>query len=228
MKKTNEGAVQYEHALDHAVEFFSKAGSLFEKKGSYYGQEDSALSLFQKTWIVDPVVSFKLLLWLRDCRGGAGNRSGFRACLKWLAEEEPKWIAANIGWIPLLGRWDDLRVLFGTPNQTEAVALWINALKDGDILAAKWADRSDKPLRKELKFIKAIGIDTISITAFQRKEEGRSAHKILLKKSNSGRPMLIIEDLNLSMEYANFSRIFAIPIFIKGIDSAPCTVIGVC
>jgi hypothetical protein len=68
MKLTNEGALQYEHALDHAVEFFSKAGSLFEKRESFYGHEESALSLFQKVWIVDPIVSFKLLLWLRDCR----------------------------------------------------------------------------------------------------------------------------------------------------------------
>ena len=155
MKRTNEGAVQYEHALDHAVEFFSKAGSLFEKRGSYYGHEDSALSLFQKTWIVDPVISFKLLLWLRDCRGGAGNRSGFRSCLKWLAEQDPEWIKLNIGWIPLLGRWDDLRVLFGTLAEAEATAIWINALKVNDVLAAKWADRSDKPLRKGLSLSEA-------------------------------------------------------------------------
>ena len=34
MKRTNQGALQYDHSLDHAVEFFSKAGSLFEKPGS--------------------------------------------------------------------------------------------------------------------------------------------------------------------------------------------------
>jgi len=146
--KTHEGAKQYEHSLDHAVEFFSKAGSLFIKKGTFYGSEDSALSLFQKTWIVDPTVSFKLLLWLRDCRGGAGNRSGFRACLGWLAKEDPRWIDLNIGWIPLVGRWDDLRTLFGTECEKIAVKLWTHALSEKDVLAAKWADRSDKPLRR--------------------------------------------------------------------------------
>jgi len=153
MKRTNEGALQYEHALDHAVEFFSKAGSLFEKGESFYGHEESALSLFQKTWIVDPVISFKLLLWLRDCRGGAGNRSGFRECLKWLAENDnPEWIKTNFGWIPLIGRWDDLRSFFGTPLESEAVDIWVSALKNNDVLAAKWADRSDKLLRKKLGF----------------------------------------------------------------------------
>lgn len=150
MLKTKEGANAYEHSLDHAVEFFSKAGSLFEKKisSSFYEGEESVLSLFQKSWIVDPIISFKLLLWLRDCRGGAGNRSGFRTCLKWLAENENhEWISLNIGWIPLVGRWDDLRILFGTPLESVAAKLWIEALSKKDILAAKWADRSDKPLR---------------------------------------------------------------------------------
>lgn len=163
MRRTQEGALAYEHSLDHAVEFFSKAGSLFEKRGSFYSlkgrkfgfpgtqtAETSALALFQQTWIVDPVVSFKLLLWLRDCRGGAGNRSGFRSCLTWLAENDPEWIRVNIGWIPLIGRWDDLRSLFGTQLESDAAKLWVTALNNKDVLAAKWADRSDKPLRKEI------------------------------------------------------------------------------
>jgi hypothetical protein len=154
MRKTHEGAAAYEHSLDHAVEFFSKAGSLFEgkRKKSFYGEgsEETALALFQKTWIVDPVISFKLLLWLRDCRGGSGNRSGARSCLKWLALHDPDWIKVNIGWFPLIGRWDDLRTLFGTPVETEAVGLWAEALMKTDVLAAKWADRSDKPLRRAL------------------------------------------------------------------------------
>jgi len=85
MRRTYEGAKAHEHSLDHALEFFSKAGSLFVNSDTYYGSEDTALGLFQKTWIVEPLTSMKLLFWLRDCRGGAGNRSGFRACLNWLA-----------------------------------------------------------------------------------------------------------------------------------------------
>lgn len=154
MKQTNEGGNQYEHSLNHALEFFSKAGSLFTKRQSYYGQEESALSLFQKTWIVDPEVSFRLLLWLRDCRGGAGNRSGFRECLKWLADRSPDWIASNIMWIPEVGRWDDLRVLFNTPSEKEAVYAWASALRNKNTLAAKWADRKDFPLKHALGFKK--------------------------------------------------------------------------
>lgn len=148
MRKTHEGALTYEHSLNHALEFFSKAGSIFVGREGFYGIEESALSLFQKTWIVDEELSFKLLLWLRDCRGGAGNRSGSRQCFNWLAQVHPEWITRNIHWIPTVGRWDDLRSLFGTSIEKNAAEFWAEALKDGNVLAAKWCDRRDEPVRK--------------------------------------------------------------------------------
>jgi hypothetical protein len=150
MMNTKEGAKAYEHSLDHAVEFFSKAGSMFVDKKSFYDGEESALSLFQKVWIVDEELAMKLLLWLRDCRGGGANRSGARACYSWLGNNGPEWLAANIGWLPLVGRWDDLRSLFGTSAGEQAIKLWADAIKSNDVLAAKWSDRSDGAVRKEL------------------------------------------------------------------------------
>lgn len=153
MIRTKEGAATFEHSLNHALEFFSKAGSQFTKKMAYYGSDsdETALSLFQKSWIVDKELTMRLLLWLRDCRGGAGNRSATRDILHWLAKNDPQWILANIGWIPLVGRWDDLMSLFGTELETVAAQLWAGAIAKSDVLAAKWADRSYKPLQKALK-----------------------------------------------------------------------------
>ncbi len=152
MIRTKEGGTQHEHALDHAVEFFSKAGSMFSKAEHFYDGQETALSLFQKVWISDKPTAFKLLLWLRDCRGGAGNRSGFRECLSWLANFEPDWVAVNIGWIPEVGRWDDMRVVYGTAVEHKAVPVWAKAIQDCNVLAAKWADRKDKPLKHALGF----------------------------------------------------------------------------
>jgi hypothetical protein len=149
MIKTKEKGTAYEFSGNHCVEFFSKAGSLYDtpKKIDFYEGNESALSLFQKAWASDKETSFKLLLWLRDSRGGAGNRSGFRACLKWLASKSPKWIAANMPWVPEVGRWDDLRVLFNTELETAAADYWgTEIVKNKNVLAAKWADRTDKPL----------------------------------------------------------------------------------
>jgi hypothetical protein len=160
-----EGAVCYDHSLDHAVEFFSKAGSLYSKsahgKKSFYGNETTAVDLFKSVWCAGNYeIAMKLLFWLRDCRGGAGNRSGFRDCLTWLTATSPKWISANIDLIYSTGRWDDLRTLFSTPVESAAVKAWSDAIAKKDHLACKWADRTDKPLLRELrsrKVIKDIG-----------------------------------------------------------------------
>ena len=180
MINTKEGAKAYEHSLDHAVEFFSKAGSMFVKKDAFYEGEESALSLFQKAWIVDKAIAMKLLLWLRDIRGGAGNRSGARECYQWLAKNDPEWLAANVNWLPVVGRWDDLRSLFYTDAEKYAVELWAKALKDNDILAAKWADRSDKPLQKHLGI--SIG-DFRRLLAWLRKNH-IVEHKMCTKRWN--------------------------------------------
>jgi len=71
---TNEGAVQYDHSLNNAVEFFSKAGSLYAKnaksKQPFYGNQTSALELFKAVWFSgNHEMAMKLLFWLRDCRG---------------------------------------------------------------------------------------------------------------------------------------------------------------
>jgi len=162
--KTNEKSVQYEHSLDHCVEFFSKAGSLYNTTQSsyFYNNIEDILNLFQRAWIVDKEISFKLLLWVRDCRGGAGNRSGFRKCLKWLSKQPNgvNWIRQNIKLIPKYGRWDDMRELFNSDCHKDAVYVWNEALIEKDVLAAKWAKRTDIPLYVDLKktgFVKNMG-----------------------------------------------------------------------
>ena len=86
--------------------------------------------------------------------------------------------------------------------------------------AAEW-------LRREHPNIRAIGIDAISITAFQSREEGRKAHRILLNNDGyPGQPVLLIEDMDLSFEADKISKVYVAPLFIEGIDSISCAVIG--
>ena len=156
MKKTQEGANAYDHSMNHALEFFSKAGSLFDTKTktSFYGRgnEKSAKELFINSFVADPHLSMRLLFWLRDCRGGAGNRSGAKSCYAWIAENATDWMKANMHLIPVHGRWDDLTPLFKTPLRDTAGSFWASAINrpEPDILAAKWAKRHYKPIRQAL------------------------------------------------------------------------------
>jgi len=145
MARTHNNDFAYDSTGNALLEFFSKAGALFKKKGTYYGGETNALTLFKSAWVTNNHKSMQLACWLRDCRGGgAGNRSGFRDIIKWLAATEPEWIEANMHMIPALGRWDDLESLMDTSCEKNAMNFWVRAIQDGHQLAAKWAPREDK------------------------------------------------------------------------------------
>lgn len=151
------GDFSFNTAGDPLLEFFGKAGASFKKKESHYGGESKASTLFEKAFEYDKLTAVKLAMWLRDCRGGAGNRSGFRDVIKWLAVKDPSWISKNIDLIPQVGRWDDMIALFDTPCEKEAVAKWAAAILNKDGLACKWAPRekSDKiSYHKIRKFLK--------------------------------------------------------------------------
>jgi len=168
MSTTFEGADQYDNTGNEFIEFQFKAGSIFKNSRSFYiseyvdYHEQMLIELFRNCWNINKELSFKLLLWLRDCRGGAGNRSGGRILIKWIAENDPKWVKANIKEFVEVGRWDDLEVLFHTKVHTEAAKYWANAIKESNVLAAKWADRKMSPIRyalgikKEAEFRKLL------------------------------------------------------------------------
>lgn len=141
MGRTHNDDFAYDNSGNALVEFFAKAGSLYTGKQSYYGNESSALDLFKGAWGADELTAMKLAMWVRDCRGGAGNRSGFRSVINWLAQNAVEWVKVNLPIIPAVGRWDDLLALIDTPCEAEAIKLWAEAIKLGDGLAAKWAPR---------------------------------------------------------------------------------------
>ena len=148
--RTHNAAPAYAHTEDHLLEFFSKGGSLLKGKTSYYGNESTALKLFQNAWYAgQEQICMQLLFWLRDIRGGAGNRSGTRDILNWLAKSTggKAWIKANLALIPQYGRWDDLFALYHTELESDAMLMWAEAIKAGNALAAKWADPQDAKMR---------------------------------------------------------------------------------
>jgi len=82
-------------------------------------------------------------------------------------------------------------------------------------------------IRQKHPYVRAIGIDTISISSYQNRQEGRQAHRIFLKKRGySTGPVVLVEDMDLSGSLGNLKKVYVMPLFVEKIDSAPCTVIG--
>lgn len=74
--------------------------------------------------------------------------------------------------------------------------------------------------------LKAVGIDWISLSSHLHLEDGVMAHQIMLGKHGNA-PVLIIEDIDLrELEAEKLETVFALPMFIEGIDSAPVTIVA--
>lgn len=82
---------------------------LFATGGTYRHRDDSdILNLFTQAWNENPELALKCLFYLRDIRGGQGERRFFRVCMRWLAANEPKVYLKNLSNISEYGRWDDM------------------------------------------------------------------------------------------------------------------------
>lgn len=105
---TENGAVTLKSTLSHTLDFFGLGGSLRNRT------EGDVIALFSKAFAEDRLLALKTLFYLRDIRGGQGERKTFRTCIKWIANEYPDVLVKNIENILEYGRWDDLFSLRGT------------------------------------------------------------------------------------------------------------------
>lgn len=89
---------------------------MFALGGAYRTRSDAdCILLFKKAYEEDALRAFKCLFYLRNVRGGQGERRFFRVVLNWLAKNHPEDVIRNLENIPFYGRWDDLYALVGTP-----------------------------------------------------------------------------------------------------------------
>jgi len=127
---TENGAVAYATTGKEILDFnFKLAGY---RKASVGEIEHD----FGRVYYEDPLLAVKFLFWVRDIRGGAGERKVFRVCFKWLAEHKPEVAKALIPLVAEYGRWDDLWVLLDT-GLKDAVIKLIEYQINNDLEAIK-------------------------------------------------------------------------------------------
>lgn len=132
---TENGMVTNSSTLNECVNLFFTIGAMRRQ------DKERLLSTFSKAFNENPLTALKILFWVRDVRGGAGERQIFRDILKYLVENHPNVVKQNIQAIPHFGRWDDLSVLFGTKLEAEATKMFVDGLIVENGLCAKWIPR---------------------------------------------------------------------------------------
>jgi len=152
----------------------SKVYDMFALGAAYRSRSDAdVLKLFTDAFHENEELALKCLFYIRDCRGGQGERRFFRVCLKWLAENRPERIKNLIQYLPEYGRYDDWFVLFETPLQkyvmadiAEQLKLDMTSQKNGISLLAKWLPSENASSKETIKRAKKIR-DYLGITSKQ-------------------------------------------------------------
>ena len=83
-----------------------------------------------------------------------------------------------------------------------------------------------KGLKENHPRIRAVGVDTISITSQLHRDDGRKAHRIFLSSFYGSDEIVLIEDMSLNNYSNTISKIIISPLLIKNADGAPSTVFG--
>ena len=125
---TENGMTTNGSSLNHCVDLFFTIGAM-------RGQDKQRLIRnFSLALLEDPTRAMKILFWVRDVRGGAGERQIFRDVMQYLAENHTDFLMKNIPYVSEYGRWDDLLTLVGTKLEAEAFIQIKNVLKEGKYL----------------------------------------------------------------------------------------------
>lgn len=119
---TENGAVKHLSTRNLLLDMFALGGA-------YRTRSDAdVILLFKNALETDETYALKCLFYLRDARGGQGERRFFRVCMRWLATERPEAAKRNMNLISEYGRWDDLYCFIDTPLQEDALEIIKNQL----------------------------------------------------------------------------------------------------
>lgn len=93
---------------------------MFALGGAYRTRSEAdCILLFKNAFEEAPLLALKCLFYMRDIRGGQGERRFFKICLKWLAINHADIVRKNFDNIAEYGRWDDFYALVYTPMEKE-------------------------------------------------------------------------------------------------------------
>ena len=130
---TANGAVTNKSALSPLIDYFGLAGAMREKPGM-------AIDLFKAAYAEDPDAAMKILFYLRDIRGGQGERQHFRNVWDWLMlphitidNDELSSARDNALHIPNFGRWDDLLRLVIHPALSRPIEALVKEVLEADL-----------------------------------------------------------------------------------------------
>ncbi len=110
---TENGGITHKTTKSDLLDMFAMGAAMRNRS------DEDVILMFCKAFAENEVYALKCLFYIRDVRGGQGERRFFRLCIRDLARNYPEAMRRNIENIPVYGRWDDLYELIGTPVEKD-------------------------------------------------------------------------------------------------------------
>lgn len=135
---TENNAVTHRTTKSAVLDMFALCGAYRNRS------EADCILAFKNAYEENAALALKCLFYLRDCRGGQGERRFFRVCFRWLADNHTEAAIRNLDNVSEFGRWDDLiYATIGTKVEKNALAVIAKQLAlDSECktpsLLAKW------------------------------------------------------------------------------------------
>src|SRR5437667_327212 len=95
------------------------------KRKDFVEKTDEIFRLLNKCWEADKLLTIKMIFFIRDCRGGLGQRWLFQLAINWMVRNHIDDLKKNIIHIPFYGRYRDLFLLFGTPLENDMLDFYV-------------------------------------------------------------------------------------------------------
>lgn len=134
---TENGAIKRNTTNSDLLDLFAMGAAMRNRS------EEDCILMFQKAYKENPVYALKCLFYIRDVRGGQGERRFFRTVVRYLAKIETEAVRRNMEYFAVYGRWDDLYCLVDTPLEAEMFTflkrqLALDVQSKTPSLLAKW------------------------------------------------------------------------------------------
>lgn len=147
---TENGALTHQSTLNAVYDMFAMGAAMRKRS------DEDILITFKNACAENINMALKCLFYIRDIRGGQGERRFFKTCLKWLADSEyyETIIASEselfFQEIIAIGRYDDLYAFVDTQMESLMFAYLFKTIKN-DLHALK----NDKPVSLCAKWLKS-------------------------------------------------------------------------
>lgn len=122
---------------NNCVDFFFKVGASRGK---------DVTSMFLSAYQENPEIALRIMMWLRDIRGGAGERELFRQLLSYIESHidvifKKEELVAVLNKVPEIGRWDDLFGMKESFARKHVLDMIANGVDEENGLLGKWLPR---------------------------------------------------------------------------------------